>query len=362
VRYSSIDVLRTFAIFVMVFVHFAENLAGVTPRIAGLGAPTFLFLSGLSYQLWYRGQLARDLSTSLISKITMRRGCFLFGLGFAFNVLVWLPEDTFNWDVLTLIGVGMMTMGVAKDLPPLTTLFFAVCVIAMTPLAQSMADWPAYWTEGYFDPDLTFSDVCLGFLVVGYFPILPWLAYPLLGLVVGDWFFGDNPAETPRGVIRQGRWLGLGGMLLAALLLGWHMLLPSGAAINALIQWTMFPPTIVYMAGTLGFVLFAFCSCCEWLDLPQNAQRLPGLRKFSRTFSRHSLTAYLLHHVVHLWPLWVYGWWHGQEPTFYWRQACSLPVAIGLAALFLALSYLFFRWLDARGYEGVEGWMRWLCD
>ena len=58
-RYSSIDILRTFAIFVMVLVHFGENLSGYTSPFTGFGAPLFAFLSGVSYRLWMIGQESR---------------------------------------------------------------------------------------------------------------------------------------------------------------------------------------------------------------------------------------------------------------------------------------------------------------
>ena len=88
-RYSSIDILRTFAIFSMVIVHFVENLSGSDFVPSGFGAPLFTFLSGVSYRLWLNSQEARGRSDADISKVTIRRGLFLFGVGFVFNVL-WL--------------------------------------------------------------------------------------------------------------------------------------------------------------------------------------------------------------------------------------------------------------------------------
>src|SRR5690349_14889571 len=107
-RYISIDILRTLAIFLMVIVHFVENLSGSNFVPSGFGAPLFTLLVGVSYSLWLKSQEKRQRSDSEISKITVRRGLFLFGVGFLFNIVVWLPEDTYNWDVLTFIGAAFI--------------------------------------------------------------------------------------------------------------------------------------------------------------------------------------------------------------------------------------------------------------
>ena len=92
-RYHSIDILRMVAIFVMVIVHFGENLSGFDFALAGFGAPLFAMLSGASYRLWINGQATLGVDEEQISKISIRRGLFVIGVGFAFNILVWLPEE-----------------------------------------------------------------------------------------------------------------------------------------------------------------------------------------------------------------------------------------------------------------------------
>src|SRR4051812_1056538 len=88
-RYASIDLLRTLAIVLMVVVHFMENLAGVDWAPAGAGAPLFAFLAGVSFRLWARSEEAKGTPDAVIRLIAVRRGLFLFALGFAFNVCVW---------------------------------------------------------------------------------------------------------------------------------------------------------------------------------------------------------------------------------------------------------------------------------
>ena len=127
-RFPSIDLLRAVAIALMVTVHFVENLSGAWGegvdfnRVgwlpAGFAAPLFTFLSGVSYAIWSDGLSRRGVSDGEISKRTVRRGLFLFGLGITFNVLVWLPEETFNWDILTFIGSSLLVLAACRTIPP----------------------------------------------------------------------------------------------------------------------------------------------------------------------------------------------------------------------------------------------------
>lgn len=366
-RYASIDILRTLAIFVMVIVHFCENLAGYTPRIAGLGAPVFMLLSGISYRLWLNGQLSKNVSETQISKVTIRRGLFLFGLGFVFNVFIWLPEDAFNWDVLTLIGFGLITLNVARRLPPAIALLFCGVVYVISPLARSIAEWPLYWENQYFDPDMTLVDVLQGFLVVGYFPVLPWIIFPLIGFVTGTYVFGESRQHKPDlKVTARGIWAGAIMMVIAAGVVAIRSFWPSIFPDDWPAVWTMFPPSAEYVLATIGFGVFSFCSGYLWLDAAgqqrDSVVRFQTLRSLAGTLSRYSLSAYILHHMVHVWPLWIYAVSTGQETTVYWQNATTVPVALTLACIYFLLSFGLFRWMEKNDYPAVESTMRWVCD
>ncbi|MFO0905225.1 MAG: heparan-alpha-glucosaminide N-acetyltransferase domain-containing protein [Pirellulales bacterium] len=362
-RASSIDILRMFAMVVMVYVHFSENLAGVTPRIAGLGAPTFLFLVGVSYRLWLNGRLRRGASDESIRRTTLRRGAFLFVLGVVFNVLVWTPEDIFNWDVLTLVGMAMFVLEVARRLPVGLAVFFAAVVLAISPAARAVADFPAYWTNGYFDPDWNVRDPLLGLLSIGYFPILPWIAIPVAGFAAGTFVFGESAPDG--GDLDSARRLTVAGGLLVvgvAAAIGMRQLWPELFSTVLKPTWTMFPATTMYVLGAIGFVSLGFGGLYLWVDRKLGPERLPWLRSVASTFSRHSLTVYLLHHLIHVWPMWAYAIARGEETTVHWRQAMSLPLALVFATLFLPCAYVLFRWMDQTGRGGVEAWMRRVCD
>ncbi|QOV89403.1 heparan-alpha-glucosaminide N-acetyltransferase domain-containing protein [Humisphaera borealis] len=378
-RYGSIDILRTVAIFVMVFVHFGENLSGYTLPIAGLGAPLFAFLSGVSYVLWVNGQHARGASELKITKVSVRRGLFVFVTGFVFNVFVWLPEDTFNWDVLTFIGAALLLLNLLRKLPLSISVLVAVLALGISPILRGLAHYPSYWVNGYYDADLTLSDVLIGFFTTGYFPLFPWIAYSIAGLVTATLMFppADSALDATPGVglspagpatlpatpsWRSVLMVGLGMIATSAVLLAVRPFVPTPVGKHLLGGWTMFPPTIEYVLATMGMALSLFGVGHRWIDDNPRILRHTGLLSIAKTFSRYSLTIYVLHHVVHLWPLWIYGLAMGQEPTHYWKIAMPMSMSMPLAALFLGCCYAWFRWVGSDERRGIESMMRWVCD
>ena len=372
-RYPSIDVLRTLAIFLMVFVHFAENLSGYQIPFIGLGAPLFALLMGASYRLWLNGQLAKGKSEESISKVSVRRGLFIFGCGFAFNILIWLPEDTFNWDVLTCIGAALLVLNFTRRLPLPISVVIAVLAIWISPLLRNEADYQAYWTEGYYAGDLTLTDLFIGFTTTGYFPFFPWIAYSLSGFVAASRLFRepapavesaahDSEAEEPPPSCWPTTLLGMALLSTAALLLIARPYLPPAIGQKFLGGWHMFPPTIEYVVATIGMCLFLLGVTHQWIDRNPAALRFRGLLNVAKTFSRYSLTLYVLHHVIHLWPMWIYGVAMGTEPTYFWQQVQPTTTALLLACAFLLICYGVLQRLGPDQKVGLESWMHWLCD
>lgn len=355
-RQVSIDLLRTAAIVVMVAVHFLENLSGYVPIVAGFGAPVFAFLSGMSHQLWTDGLDRKGVAQDDIARQSVRRGLFVFGVGIAFNVLVWLPEDVFNWDILTLIGTGLVVLEGARRLPLPVVVTAIATIVAVSPAARALVEWEAYWPEHYFDPDMSLSDTVVGYLVTGYFPLLPWLAYPLAGHALARVVYRRGASPDPARALRVGVPL----IVLSLALLAVHHLGGERGA-RTVAGWTTFPSSTAYLLGTLGMVptLFALA----WWALDREGAPL-GRSAFARgvtIFSRYSLSIYVLHHVVHLWPLWIHGHFHGDEPTAFWMVAMD-PLTAGLLGLaFVVAAFVLVRWLHRTGRPSLETVMRWLC-
>ena len=371
-RHPSIDILRTVAIALMVVVHFVENLSGANgsgggPMVGayrhwwlptGFAAPLFTFLSGVSYHLWLRAQEARGRPDDAISKATIRRGLLLFGLGFAFNVLIWLPEDTFNWDILTLLGFALVALEVARRMPPAVVALACGIVVAVSPILRAVADYPASWSLGYYEYDITLDDVLLGFLVTGYFPILPWVAYPLAGFLLAPALF-PAPGSAPAAGVRP-TLLGSGLVAAAALTLLLRPCLPADLRPGTS-GWTMFPAATAYVFGTLGITILAATILHHVVDR-DDACPCPGIAAWCGAISRHSLSIYLLHHAIHIWPLWAWGAAMHDNASALWQRALPATVSLGLAAAFLVGAAVLFRWMDRKRKPSIESLLRWLCD
>jgi uncharacterized membrane protein len=365
-RLASIDVLRTIAIVLMTLVHFVENLAGSWGvddgafiganrywwMPTGFAAPTFTFLSGVSYRLWADAQRARGRPDAELSKITVRRGLFLILLGFVFNVLVWMPEDVFNWDILTLIGIATLALDVARRVPRAVTLTACGLIVSLAPPLRVLADYSTAWSSGFFEYDFVFGDVVLGCLVTGYFPVFPWLALPLAGFVAAPLIYGGQPALRP---------FLIGGSLIAAAagLMVARPLVPMQLVTTDRL-WSMFPPTTPYIFGTVGGVIVLAGLLHRFLD----GSSIGGSRllRVAGAMSRHSLSLYILHHVAHVWPLWVVGFVTAGDATALWQVAMPVSTAIWWAVACLCVMAWLAERMDRPGSLSAESLLRWLCE
>jgi len=362
-RYASIDVLRTVAIALMILVHFLENLSGVTWAPAGLGAPLFAFLSGLNIRIWTLSLEAKGITDEAIRRIAVRRGLFLFVLGIAFNVLVWLPSDTFNWDVLTMIGTAMVALAFLRGLPSGFLAFVCAVVFVLSPFLRIQADYASHWTNGYFESETTLPDVLIGYLSTGYFPLFPWIIFPIVGYIAGSYLF-HRPTDgeaTPRSV-RPLVTYGVCFLAISVFLRVIRDALPDPIPTKLVMGWTMFPASPEYVTGVLGIALVSFGILHVGIDRRDCLRRVPAILNVTRTMSQYSLTVYLLHHILHLWPLWIYGTLFGTEATEFWHSAMPVAVSGPLALGCFAACSVLFRQMRRREWPSVESLMRWLCD
>jgi len=361
----------------MVLVHFVENLSahydfsslGPVSREqlwwlpVGFAAPLFTLLTGVSYRSWIAAQKDRGVDDYIISKRSVRRGLFLIGIGFAFNVFVWLPEDTFNWDILTFIGSALIILNLIRKLPTEVVLTGILLVAVLSPPLQVLSDYYAFWSNGYFEYDLTLSDLVTGYLATGYFPLFPWIIFPVTGFLIAPTLF--TPSSNGTSGLRQSRFLLVGcvsiGCLVASFALQRFISLPP-----LISRWTMFPASSSYLLGVIGMALFSLLALNTIIDKNWKEDRGSIITRtaaqWCRIISKHSLSLYLLHHIVHLWPLWLYGLMTTGEPTAHWQNFLPVIISASLAIFFCILVVPLFVMVDKYHLPTVERIMRWIAD
>ncbi len=370
-RYLSVDVLRGSAIILMIQVHFIDNLSSpgdgsawlyhLSAVLGSLPAPLFTFVSGLSYALWLRKQESARRPDEEVTRATIRRGLFLFGTGLALNFFVWRPEETFNWDVLTLLGASLLLLAYARKMPAPALVLACAVILLTSPLLRAVGDYPAYWDDEAYSYDFTFHDVLFGFVSNGYFPVFPWIVFPVIGFVSGGVVFrgGSGAAAATRWLSASG--VGLLAVSALGIALGPH--LPRRIARWYAEGLTEFPASGEYVVATLGLALLSLLVLRRWADRRRPGSGEGWLAVALSRYSAFSLTLYVLHHAVILWPLWAFGARTDPDnPALYWRDAMSPPKAFALFAVFMMICHRLLLLLEKHKGWALESVMRRLCD
>lgn len=360
-RLDSLDILRAAAILGMVLIHFVDNLAGYraaegpgwlyeAAQVAGaVPAPLFTFLVGVSLWLSLVSRRGDGPAEAQATVRIVRRGLFILLLGFAFATLIWMPRAVFDWDILTFIGSAILLLCAVRRLPPAALLAAAAVVLAASPPLRVVTHYAAHWAGDEYSYRFVLGDILSGWLANGYFPLFPWLAFPLSGFAVGKWLLPGGVFDATRAATRR---LPAAGAALAGLA-------ALGAAVGGSIAdpWdeylaplSFYPASTSFVLATLGAILLALWALHLLLDRPGPAPRR-GLG-FFRRYSRYALTTYVVHHAVHIWPLLLTAWAQGHtaagDQWLYYGDAMGVVPAVGLAAAFVAGFYLILIWWDRR--------------
>jgi hypothetical protein len=124
--------------------------------------------------------------------------------------------------------------------------------------------------------------------------------------------------------------------------------------------WAMFPPTTAYVLGTIGGGIVLTTALHRAVDGRAGG---PGwVERIAGAMSRHSLSLYVLHHVAHVWPLWIAGFVTAGDPDALWQVATPVPTALAWACGFLCLAAWLAERMDRPGVPSAESVLRWLCE
>ncbi len=187
------DVLKGLAVILMIQVHVMEQLGNPDMFESAFGKIS-LFLGGVPAAPVFMLVMGYFVGFTKANPLQMvKRGLLLFGGGILLNILLNLsymigfintgypeliPGSIFGVDILPLAGLSLIIIGGLRKISghPLFLLIFALMIVGLTPLINQMID--ALDTAEYLTAFIG------GRAEWSYFPLFPWLAYPLTGLAI----------------------------------------------------------------------------------------------------------------------------------------------------------------------------------
>ena len=352
-----LDWLRGVAVVIMVGAHVTDAWTRLDDRgralymytvfVAGMAAPLFLFLAGLTTAMAASAR-AGKVGHHAAARQALKRGVQVFALAFLFRLqsqlLGWGAFSNFlKVDILNVMGIAMFVAALLWRMSPhriLRIVLFAIAtgLVAMsTPLVREAGVLGALPDpiEAYIRPLPGRTN----------FALFPWMAFVLGGAIAGELVFAAQSATRER-------------MLQLGLLV-------SGAVAIAVSYGASFRPSIYPVANfwtsspTFFFLRLGICTAllpaaraidvfhglvrarfAEWL--PDGS---PG--KFIATLGRSSLFVYWIHVEM------AYG--AIARPL---RRALPLEISLLATAALCALLYAIVKWKDRRmaGRELTGAW------
>lgn len=310
--------------------------------IAGMAAPLFLFLSGLTIAMAASSRAVK-VGHREAAALAARRGLQVFALAFLFR----LQSQLLGWgalvnvlkvDILNVMGLAMLAAALLWGLSTnriVRIAIFAVAtgVVAMsTPLVREAGILAALPDpiEAYIRPLPGRTN----------FALFPWAAFVLCGAIAGELIVAARTIEQERRLHAGLLIAGLGGIVAA----NWASYRPSIYPVSNF--WTSSP--------TFFFIRLGICTAMvpiakavdgfhtlvrSWLG-DRLQPGVPGL--VLTTLGRSSLFVYWIHVEM------VYG---GMGRPF--KRNLTLEGSLAATALLCGLLYVITKWKD-RKMQGVE--------
>ena len=275
-RLDSVDLLRGVVMVVMALDHTRDFFGGsvMNPRdvndpalfmtrwVTHFCAPVFIFLAGMSAFLYG----SRGRSTLELSRFLLARGAWLVVIELTVVLFGWTFDPAINFFVLQVIwaiGWSMIALAALVHLPHAAVSALALAMVAGHNLldgieANQFQDFRWVWLLLH-EPGL--MNPVPGVEVLAAYPLIPWI-----GVMAAGYAFG--PVITFPDQQRR-RWLLGSGFLLLGIFIGlraanvygdpapWLAQDSWGASLLSFINCEKYPPSLLYLAMTLGPALIA---------------------------------------------------------------------------------------------------------
>jgi hypothetical protein len=177
-RENNIDVLRGISIMIMFYAHllpfYIETSSILTFEriVCSSAAPIFLFLLGYNF----------NEKTSF--KKTLTRGIVLLLIGVFIDVFVFSINPFFSFDIMYLIGTSVFILRIIVQKSNKIKVYISFVVLLIGFLFQFLGFYQFNISEPGLGEDFGYKDSLLNFLFNGWFPIFPWLVFPIFGNLI----------------------------------------------------------------------------------------------------------------------------------------------------------------------------------
>ncbi|MFX1493958.1 MAG: heparan-alpha-glucosaminide N-acetyltransferase domain-containing protein [Promethearchaeota archaeon] len=295
-RFWSIDLLRGVHIFLMIFLHLSDwwlvSEAYLLNKILHfifepIGATGFLFISGVSAALSYKGNQLK-LKDSNIKSIYFLRAVMFLMIALLYNILLAFRfgdiSEIWSWNVLQTIAISLILVWPFLKTSKIFRIFVGVSLLIINELLL------AFLREFKGVPNLYGILFYVLYNPLDQFTIISFFTMFLFGTVVGDMVFGitllDDKKER-KIVVKN-------NFLIGILIIG-SILIPIGVLFQfpTFISRNTFP-SFIYSIGII-LVAFSLLISIEEFEIIKTKKKY----NFLFFYSYYSFTVYLGHNLLY---------------------------------------------------------------
>lgn len=316
-RWVGIDALRGLAVIFMLTQHMiywicsevhSSFVAQALGAMGGLAAPLFILLAGIGVEMAERRH-------ENINRLLAGRGVMIMGFGYLLNLLAPTWFSPGSWYVLHLIGFAMITAPFYRQASSRVLMILLIAVLACTVILQNRLNTPFYLQNWHMASTSLSGGVLRLALVEGFFPVLPWIAFFMAGILSGRiilektnsllWIYGCFFASV--------------SFLLSALYFSEFEFTRHMPWIRIFKPLANFYPALIPVTLLLMGSAILFLAGFLWLQGFREPGWIKKLLNFLAHPGRCSLTILIVHIPLVREPVVRFGWWR------------TLPVAETLA-------------------------------
>ena len=361
-RIQGFDIARALAIFGMITVNYRSTfpISAESPawlewsagQINGRAAALFVFLAGIGISLLSRrGRLSGDKADIRADRLNLlRRSLFLLVIGFWFR-------QYWEYDILHFYGVYLLIAAAILTTCRTARCWFLRCwrrssfpfSIISCPNNMGITFWA---TTSAFTP----REILIDLFFQGYHPVMPWVAFMLVGMMIGRleltdasvrrrlliWRRRDCPVQPKQSPISFSIWA-----LFKLMEDIFPMLDLEKASVS--LDSSPYPPMPLFFAAGTGWAMAIVSLCLSFGERFADRRWIMPLVHTGQL----ALTIYIVHGTIGVWAV----EWTGVKPsrTLTWVIAYSAL----LYAILIVLSTLWRRKFERGPIEAI---MRRLTD